>query len=1626
MENPLKMKHISLSLIAVALFLFGSCLENNKRLISVEDENVVPLHFYARIESQPDSTTTKSTLSGTSTDAIRKVLWEPSDSIYVTNGTSSSRFNNVFEENSDVADFSGKIALGTSYFAAFPYGIVSGFAASSFQLSLPTVQPYKVDGVGSESFPMVAQCVDNFFEFKNLCGILVLNLTGDARIDSIHFSGTNDLDKPIKISGKANVSATYVDVPSLAMDSTSFDYVVLNCIGTDGKGVALNSTTPTSFHIVLPAETYAHFTVIIYSSDRRKMTINSQKPLSIKRSKRTTASNIQYLIDSPEYEFIDMGLSVNWATFNVGSYYPEEYGDYYAWGEIKTKSVYDWSTYKYCNGTGKSFTKYCNDSNYGYNGFIDNKDTLDLEDDIAHMLWGGAWHMPSLGEYNELCNNCTRTEVTLNGVNGFLFTSNIPGFQDKSIFLPNAGYRRGTEVIDAGTALLYSAKTLDKQVVGLNDIFVLWSLSSSQYGWNGGRENGYSIRPVQNSDSWLDHITVSFENDNLELMKGDSYTLIPTIKYEGDTIYFDGIEWTNSDPSIATINTEGVVAASIVNCVSSGTTVITASVKGKTASCTITVTESQYEYVDLGLSVNWAAFNIGATIPEESGDYYAWGETETKDEYEWANYKWCKGSFDTQTKYCFNGEYGFNDYVDNKTLLEIEDDVAATLWGGEWRMPTMGEFRELLINCTWTWTTLNGVKGYKIRAKKEGYTDSFIFLPASGYFGSINETGSFGCYWSSTLDTSAPDGAFHLDFSSKNKQPSALDPRYMGMSIRAVTPSENWQNNFVVTLDNNQLSLNTTESFKITATTTNDNDTYNYFPIVWSTDDSSIAVVNENGVVTAISSGTTNIKASCHGKSAQCVVNVYTSSINSGHIYVDLGLSVNWATCNIGALSPEEFGDYYSWGETETYYASGGQLTNPVWKEGKTDGYTASSYMYCNGTSTTLTKYNTDSKMGTVDNKIELEDKDDVAQKMWSGNWYIPSVDQYIELINNCTWLWTSYNGVSGYKVISNKPGYTDRYIFIPAAKYRSSVYYMNDGYGCYSTRKLLYPTYANIMTFDSSNKGHISNQSRFDGFTVRAVCLSEKWLSNVSIILNTDSESIVVNNTYALTAIVKHNSDVLVHDVIWTSSNPSIATVTENGLVTGVAAGSTTITATCLGKTATCTITVAIPEPASLGKTTIHDINPTSVTLASTIVSNGDADIISLGFCYSTSPEPTISDNTVAANFYLAQFSAQATSLAQNTKYYVRSFATTQFATSYGEEASFTTTYNPVEFGEVTASDILLRSMSLTGSVTSDGGNDITERGYCLSKSENPSTSDIVVTIQGTTGAMTGSVSGLQYGSRYYVRPYAVNAIGTFYGSQSDFETITPPEGAAPGIFKVNVAGGGTVRTGYAFVAKGDLEYYDDTQIWSFAEHQYEATPGARSKFAWGTSGYNGIYPGKDNSSVTSVNNTEYDWGIHNPISNGGNIAGFWRTPDRFMLEYLLYSRGEEVFLSDKTVCGKNGFIILPDDWITPDGVDLSSSSFSELEWQEMEESGAIFIKQDRITINTSPSTNSYSPSADVNTTALWSSTDTYSSGTWAVAVFLPKVYREYPYPNNGGYYMPSSGTYRSLGLAVRLIHIL
>src|SRR5574344_1393908 len=425
---------------------------------------------------------------------------------------------------------------------------------------------------------------------------------------------------------------------------------------------------------------------------------------------------------------VDLGLSVKWASCNVGASSPEEYGGYYAWGEIEEKSDYSWSTYKYCNGT------YSTCMNIG-------SDISGTQYDVAHVKWGGSWRMPTHTEFYELYNKCTSTWTTYNGVYGRKFV----GPNGNSIFLPAAGYRWGKGVNDQGDFGYYWSGTIGSD----NSISAWYLYFNYAYAIPGCsvRHYGFSVRPVS------DIVLTADSAFNISMISATITGNVKGVYNVKSTVSIGIVYNTSGSPSV----NNGITVAS--GNTTNGDFSVTLSGLTENATyyyCPYIVVYGKYYYgnvltfttkkkpvdiipgeaIDLGLSVKWASCNVGATTPEGYGGYYAWGETEEKKVYDESTYKY----YDSSTK----------SYIDiGNKISGTQYDVAHVKWGGSWRMPTDKEFEELCNKCTSTWTTYNGVYGRKF----VGPNGNSIFLPAAGYrWGKgVNDQGDFGYYWSGTI-----------------------------------------------------------------------------------------------------------------------------------------------------------------------------------------------------------------------------------------------------------------------------------------------------------------------------------------------------------------------------------------------------------------------------------------------------------------------------------------------------------------------------------------------------------------------------------------------------------------------------------------------------------------------------------------------------------------------------------------------------------------------------------------------------------------------------------------------------------------------------------------------------------
>lgn len=305
---------------------------------------------------------------------------------------------------------------------------------------------------------------------------------------------------------------------------------------------------------------------------------------------------------------------------------------------------------------------------------------------------------------------------------------------------------------------------------------------------------------------------------------------------------------------------------------------------------------------------------------------------------------------------------------------------------------------------------------------------------------------------------------------------------------------------------------------------------------------------------------------------------------------VDLGLSVMWATCNLCETgfvsSPEEYGDYYAWGELEPRYAQGHSQDSPCsdWRtinEETITGY----YFYDNRP---LAKYNFNSEFGTVDDKTDLGDYDyvdDAAKQTLGGNWRIPTEAEWQELLENCTWTWTTQNGVNGHLAVADN----GNSVFFPAAGGRTDRILNSAGSSAYYWSSSLYTfdSHRSWHMLFSSSRSELSNTSRNIGCSVRPVADKGVRIPVESVSLNQNALNLVPGESVILSALITP-SNATKRSVRWTSSNSSVATVLVTGKVIAIAPGTTTITATTFdgGLSATCSVTVDafIPEPVDLG----------------------------------------------------------------------------------------------------------------------------------------------------------------------------------------------------------------------------------------------------------------------------------------------------------------------------------------------------------------------------------------------------------------------------------------------------------
>ena len=480
-----------------------------------------------------------------------------------------------------------------SVVSVYPYLETTKISESGvLTVDLPAEQYYAENTFGLGSNTMVSVTEDSFLQYKNVGGYLILKLYGDGdgvSVSSITLKGNNGE----KIAGKANVTMPLNGVPSATLANDATSEITLTCAAPVQLGVDAENST--QFWFVVPSVTFSKgFTITIKDDMGHEFIKTTTSSLQINRNMLKRMSPFKAAYSEME-DAVDLGLSVRWASCNLGASSPEEYGGYYAWAEIEPyyemgysqenpqthwksgkESGYDWKWSNYSWHDNTQLTKYCLSTD---EGSVDGKTVLELTEDAANASMHGLWRIPTDSEWAELRENCTWEWTTNCGINGYRVSGN-----GQSIFLPASGYRDGTNLLSLGTNGLYWSSSLCQS----NSLYA-WDVyfnSSKVSRDDFDRYYGLTIRPVYGEYVLASDLFLS--SSSLDLVEGETAQLNAILSPKN--CLEKNILWTSSDLSIVEVSDEGFVTA-----MSCGTATVTAFWAGNDivrSECIVTVAQN--------------------------------------------------------------------------------------------------------------------------------------------------------------------------------------------------------------------------------------------------------------------------------------------------------------------------------------------------------------------------------------------------------------------------------------------------------------------------------------------------------------------------------------------------------------------------------------------------------------------------------------------------------------------------------------------------------------------------------------------------------------------------------------------------------------------------------------------------------------------------------------------------------------------------------------------------------------------------------------------------------------------------------------------------------------------------
>ena len=983
------MKRILSFALAVSTLLSACQMEEFAEPINENDE------LYASVE--------EFVLTRTQMGEGRSVLWSDDDRIVVFNKYTQGTQYKVKAGGKTTASFSvvhsddmmsgSKLSHVIAY---YPYSesieCASNSGGYSMNVVLPELQTYVEKSFGNGALPMAAVSEDNNLAFKNVCGVMKLQLKGDIKVASVKVEGKNNE----KLSGPATLTVyTNESKPSIEMDSDASVCATLTC----GDGVQLDADAATEFIISLPPVKFTKgFIVTVTDASGAVYTVETSKTGNeIKRS--AILAMPQITLDAShrepmEGDYIDeygvnqgQGVKIGetiWAPVNCGYHETDfKYGKLYQWGR-KYGQGYDDSQNPYgsyldmvdtvvpslveTEGVSVVEGNLESNSNIVYSLSIHPYDWVNPHNTLLWNLGTDAnpkkteydpcpagWRVPTATEMEQLITNPSSETTDNMGQKGLVF---VDQEEDSRLFLPAAGMRdfRGKYAESRGSSGFYWSSAAYNQKGYSHRAGYIRVGASAYFSSQAYRGRGYSVRCVKDNAEFVEVSSVSLNTASVSLYEGQttylSASIIPSNANHKDAF------WYSSDESVATVDQTGNVKG-----VAIGTATITAVAGMQAATCEVTV-EERVEYIDengisrgYGVKIGetiWAPVNCGFHETDyKYGKLYQWGRkygqgynhsdaiaTETSE----GPVSLAVGQSVSNKNYFYRSSSSTKDwlYTPDATLwnLGTEDDPLKTEYDPcpvGWRVPTGKELSDLKSNKS-PWATENGQEGYWFSGPQE-YSLSVpgVFFSAAGrnngYSG--DGRGEYCYYWTSTSSTKMAN-ALYFYYSSVLVGYSNHEAGY---SVRCVKYYGELVEVSSLTLDTPSLMLGEGRSYELSVSIVPSN--ANHQKALWWSSDETVATVDQTGKLTAVGAGTTIITAMAGMQTATCEVTVrkelkdYVDEYGENHGTGTMIDDVIWAPVNCGFHETNfKYGKLYQWGRKYGQGYEGSDTSVPTIKEG--------------------------------------------------------------------------------------------------------------------------------------------------------------------------------------------------------------------------------------------------------------------------------------------------------------------------------------------------------------------------------------------------------------------------------------------------------------------------------------------------------------------------------------------------------------------------------------------------------------------------------------------------------------------------------------------------------------------